>query len=49
MAPKPKQAAASSSAAAGPIAVGGSSSQKAPISGKWNGFRHWEHEEALSF
>ena len=48
MVPKPKQIAASSSAAAAPTTVGGSSSQEGPISGKLNGFRHWEHEEALS-
>jgi len=47
MAPKPKQIAASSSAATAPTTLG-SSSQEAPIFGKWNDFCHWDYEEALS-
>jgi len=48
MAPKAKTIASSSNAAVAPIAMGNFSSQKAPVSGKLNGFRHWEYEEALS-
>jgi len=40
MAPKPKQTTASSSVAAAPTTVGGFSSQKTPIFGKWNSFHH---------
>ena len=48
MALKAKTIASSSSVAAAPTAMGGSFSQEAPISGKLNGFRHWEHEEVVS-
>ena len=48
MASKAKTIASSSSAIVAPTAMGGSSLQEAPISGKLNGFRRWEHEEALS-
>jgi len=40
MAPKPKQTTASLSVAAAPTTVGGFSSQKTPIFGKWNSFHH---------